>query len=401
MSQSRQLGLLPRLVVQDDGEDCIVGDPETGVFVSVPAVGGAVVRCLLAGRSTDEVAEEAERLAGEPVDIASFVAGLGELGFLDGAEGAGPTSALPVRTAPVQQRRWFSGVSPAVAAPFFGRVAWSVYTGALAVTVVTFVTRPDLLPRATDALVVEDVGLSALVAVPLAWLMALIHEAWHWLAARALGLRARFALDVRFGVLLVAETDLSQVWTLPRRQRYGPLLAGMAIDLVIIAVVLALEVVVGDLPLLRLLILVNLVPLLWQCVVFLRTDLYAVMVTALGCTNLWATSVLRAKGMMRRLTEVETSELGQASAADRRASRWFVWLWLLGPVVGLAYALSFIFPVVVEAMDWFRRGAAAGPGTVGFWWTLIATFVMLAPVLLTLGVAIIKVLRGVRSVDPS
>ena len=55
------------------------------------------------------------------------------------------------------------------------------------------------------------------------------HEGWHWLAARAAGVPARFRISQR-GMFLVAETDLTLLLTLPRRRRYAPLLAGPAIE---------------------------------------------------------------------------------------------------------------------------------------------------------------------------
>jgi len=102
------------LSVVDDGDHVIVGDPQAGVFVAVPPVGGVVVRALLAGTSVAQAAEVAERFAGQPVNVASFIERLAGLGFVVGLQDA---ERLPVRTAALQQRRWLSGPAP-------GRVRW-------------------------------------------------------------------------------------------------------------------------------------------------------------------------------------------------------------------------------------------------------------------------------------
>ncbi|NNH53204.1 helix-turn-helix transcriptional regulator [Promicromonospora citrea] len=73
---------------------------------------------------------------------------------------------------------------------------------------------------------------------------------------RAIGLG--LGLD---GVILVFETDLTQIWSVERRRRYGPQLAGMAVQGVLLAGTLLAEVLWRDAPLLRLLVLLNLATL--------------------------------------------------------------------------------------------------------------------------------------------
>ena len=108
---------------------------------------------------------------------------------------------------------------------------------------------------------------------------------WHWLAARALDLRTRFGGDRRL-FFLVFETDLSQLWSVPRRRWYGPQLAGLAIDMVVLGALLGVQLVAGPVRPLPAPVFV-LASTLWQCMVFLRTDLYGVLVTATGCRDLW------------------------------------------------------------------------------------------------------------------
>jgi len=47
------------LSVVDDGGDVLVGRPDTGRFISVPPVGGVVVRALLAGASQEQAQQAA------------------------------------------------------------------------------------------------------------------------------------------------------------------------------------------------------------------------------------------------------------------------------------------------------------------------------------------------------
>ncbi|MFC7110234.1 hypothetical protein ACFQQB_63505 [Nonomuraea rubra] len=210
--------LKPLSVVPEGDDEVLVGDPASGTFVTIPAVGGVVIAALQRGASVEEAAAEAEAFAGEPVNVPSFVETLGELGFLasDDADGDdGGDAAEPVRTAPIQARRWMTGVRPELVRPFFGRVAWACYAACLLYALAVFALRPGLLPDpAVDAFPFDDIGLSALAWLPFVWFAAASHECGHWLGARALGIQTRFGVDRRLW-MLVFETDLTQLWTLP------------------------------------------------------------------------------------------------------------------------------------------------------------------------------------------
>lgn len=404
----RRVRLRPLSLLEEDGE-VLVGEPESGTFVTVPAVGGVVLRALQRGATVSEAAQAAAAYAGEPVDVAAFVATLEELGFLaDSADHADPSPvpegtataapAVPRRTAPLQTRRWLHGLRPELVRPLFGRFAWTCY-GVIALGNVALlgVAADQLWPRPSqDAFVFHDIGLSALLLVPLVLLVAAAHEAWHWLAARAAGVPARFGVDRRM-VFLVFETDLSRLWTLPRRQRYSPLLAGMALDSVVLALVLLGRLAIsGGLwsapELLAALLaawqLALLATLTLQCMIFLRTDLYAVLVTATGCRNLWRVKSLLLRRACGRLTDTQAAELASADEVDLRVGRWFRWLWLAGLAAVTGWFVTFVVPVLVTIVAWAGEGLAAGPGSGQFWYRGLCALLLLAPLAAVVGLAL-------------
>ena len=57
--------------------------------------------------------------------------------------------------------------------------------------------------------------------------LAMTHELAHWPGARVNGAGARITVSRRY-YMMVLQTDLSGLWGVPRRQRFGPLLAGIA-----------------------------------------------------------------------------------------------------------------------------------------------------------------------------
>lgn len=370
------------LSLVDEGDDVLLGDPATGTFIAIPPVGGVVITALQAGTSVEEAARQAEEYAGEPVDVPAFVEALRELGFVDDGERA------PAPTAPIQGRRWLFGVRREWVAPLFGRVAWTVYGLAAVFNVGVLILVPGLRPDPGRDVFFADVGLSAVLLYPMFLAVAALHECWHWLAARALGIPARFGVDRRM-VFVVFETDLSQLWSVPRRLRYGPLLAGLAVDSLLLAITFALRLT-SEPPVLAALTYVLIFQIAWQCMIFLRTDLYGVLITWMGCKDLWRVQTLLRRQALGRLglplggpfgglSPAQTTELAAADPRDLRAGRWFSRLWLAGVLVVTAWIGLFVLPVLTGLTQWAAAGLAAGPGAGRFWYALGCLAIVLAP----------------------
>jgi hypothetical protein len=365
---------LVELSVVGDGDSVVIGDRQSGVFVAVPPVGGVVVRALQAGAGVAEAAAAAERFAGQPVDVAGFVDRLRGLGFVADAVGA---ERQPKPTAAIQQRRWLRGPAPDRIAWLFGRAAWTVFAGLAVFDIGVLIARPQLVPHARAAylLVHAGAGPSLVLLFPFATALVAGHECGHWLAARAAGLSARFGIDHRM-YFLVFETDLSQLWSLPRRRRFGPLLAGLATDATVLAVLLAIELGGAErwwaLPafaahLVAALAFAEAGAMTWQCLLFLRTDLYAVLVTATGCHNLWRVKTLSLRRALKILTPAQTAELATARPRDRSVAAWFRWLWLGGFLAAGAWFAWFYLPPLTHLVAWAGPGLATSPATGRFW----------------------------------
>jgi len=368
---------LRELSLVDEGDHVIVGDPQAGVFVAVPPVGGVVIQALLAGASTTEAAVAAERFAGQPVDVTSFIARLGGLGFV-----AGPsdTERRPASTAALQQRRWLGGPAPESVRWLFGRAAWSVYAALFAFDLAVMIGFPQLIPRPRAAydLLGAGPGPSLVALFPLATSLVAAHECAHWLAARGAGLTTRFGIDHRM-YFVVFETDLSQLWTLPRRRRFGPLLAGLAIDSAVLAVLLAVELTAAEhwwappalaAAVVAALAFVEVAGMTWQCLLFLRTDLYGVLVHATGCHNLWRVKTLSLRSALRMLNPAGAAELAASGHRDRAVAAWFRWLWLAGYLAAGAWFAWFSLPLLARLAGWAQPGLATSPRTGRFWITI-------------------------------
>lgn len=371
-----------RLVVSRDGAEYTIGRPDLGVYVAVPEAGAVFIETLQGGGSVEEAAERAGELAGQPVDGADFLEVLSAAELLDAA--AGPDIS---RTDTGDRRaiRWIEGVSPRVARLFFGRVAWSLYVAAAAFCTLTLVLVDAVRPSYEDWWFLGDPVLSLVVMLPIILLLAAVHEAWHWLAGRAVGVPAVFRVSRR-GPFLVFETDLTQIVSLPRRARYGPFLAGAAFDLVVLAAALALRLleqqgVLALAPMLyRLLgavVLLQLTGLLFQAAVFLRSDGYAVLANALRCHNLYRASWLTLKSRLLRPNESDLAELAAVGEHDRRVASWFSAAYLVGMLAVAWFALTFMLPYLISMTGWLATSLGSAAITTALFWESAAVLLFL------------------------
>lgn len=386
---------LARVVVVEDGDSVIVGRPDLNLFFAVPLPGGAFVTALQETGSIEVATARAEGIAGEPVDGIDFLRGLIDTGLFDDA-----TSDLAVAGGGEARRetKWLEGVSPRVAKRFFGRAAWFLYAAAALGATLLIVCVPDLRPHSSNVWFTEDKALSSLVVAAIAIALTAVHEAWHWLAGRAAGVPAVFRVSRR-GVFLVFETDVSQLVTIPRSQRSGVFLAGMAVDSVILFLALAVQwaalsqggpTAVGLAAFLGAVAFIKVVGIGQQwALVFLRSDVYALLANVLGCHNLYRAVWLAAKSRLWRLSDEDRAELASISDHDRRVGRWFGLVYVGGCLLVGAFLIWWVLPFLVGLVRWLVPVISAGDiGSTQFWTALAllgySAAVWLAPPLLAL-----------------
>jgi putative peptide zinc metalloprotease protein len=378
------------IVEQDSG--FIVGDPVQGAFIQLPHVGVAVIERLRTGASIAEVTAMFRSTAGGAapderststtsgkvtgdVDVLDFANALVELGFVKVIDG------IPISTAiGASARRWLTGPRPERIRWLFSGPAWIVYSLLFVGCVATEIVSPSYRPHASDYFFLSDPLASIAILTLLSFATAGGHECFHWLAGSAQGVSARFAISRRL-YFLVFETDLTQLWSLPRRRRYGPLLAGMAFDTTILAVTIIARFLIASgtvtaPPLARQLLAAIAVmittKLAWQFCVFLRNDLYLVLSAVLGCVNLWRISMLTVKKAAWRLTPGEQAELAAADDHSRQHARWYSWLCVAGVAGAAWFAAYLVAPMIWRVIRSLANQMATSPPASPRFWEALA-----------------------------
>jgi hypothetical protein len=323
------------------GDEVTVGRRDIDSYGIVSAEAAELLRQLEAGATPRAAGDWYESEHGEPIDVDDFVAALNELGFVRVAN-----------EAPARPLRW-----QRLGAAAFSVPAWIAYAAIIASALIATVRNPDLAPTYrhvffTDYYVVIQTVLFA-VAVP----QLLLHESFHALAGRRLGLRSGLTIGRRL-YFVVLETSLDGLVTVPGRQRYLPILAGMLADVL----VLALLTIVADLTreadgafslegkvCLAVAFAVCL-RIAWQFSFYLRTDIYALIATALGCVDLHTTTKLMIRNRCNRMLGRHDKLIDESTwyAADRKAARWYSWLIVVGYSVSLATFALAVAPIAYQ-----------------------------------------------------
>ncbi|MEU2156214.1 hypothetical protein ABZ532_14555 [Streptomyces sp. NPDC019396] len=392
-SADTPLALHP-LVYLDDGEEVTIGRPDTDSYAIFPPDGAQLVRRLARGATPAQASDWYAAEYGERADVEDVIDALRELGFIRGADEK-PGAVEPVR---------WQRLGRALFSPF----AWICYAAIVLWAVLRMVMSPDLVPTPQDLLFSDYYAVISIVLLVAAVPLIAIHEAFHALAARRLGVRSRTRMSYRF-YFLVVETALDGLVAVERRKRYLPIVAGMVADCVLLGLLIAVADTArapdGALSLTSRVCLglafAALLRLLWQFFLYLRTDVYVLITTMLGCVDLHTTSIRLLRNRLLRLLG-RTDKLADESPwhpVDRRAARWYSWLIVVGYTVSLGTFVLALAPVLVRmvsgAVDRYGSGGHAGwVGLVDSSVFLLLTFGQLA---LTIWIAARERTRSRRS----
>src|SRR5262249_50894152 len=153
------------------------GRPDTDSYVILPADGVALLRELERGTPPAAAARWYEQAYGGPVDVAEFIEGLREVGFVaDPVAGGAPAAAPP-------PLRWVR-----VGRALFSPVAWAGYALLVLACVVAMVREPALLPQYHHLFLTRYMAVLEIVVFVGQLPLLLFHESFHALAGRRLGL---------------------------------------------------------------------------------------------------------------------------------------------------------------------------------------------------------------------
>ncbi len=362
------------LTRQPDAGGILVGRKDLGVFLLLPADAVEVLDDLAGGMSVGEAAALYHQRHGETPDLDDLLTALEQRGFVqpaaaDGAASEDADAPETVHRRPLKSFH-FEWISQRWAARLCSRPVLVAGGVIVLLAATAALLNPSLIPGWRAAYFPNKTVAGLLFLMVLGLFTTFLHEMAHLTAARSLGVSCRFGIGNQLW-FLVWETDMTGIWSLPRRQRYLPILAGPLFDLLTasVLVLIGFAQASGWIPLHprvvqlgRALLFVYLMRLAWQCYFFLRTDFYYALSNLFGCKSLMNDTKVylrnRAVRLLRIGKEVDQTHI---PAVERRMIPAYSVIWLAGR--GLAFALllfvqlPLLFQYGMLIIGKFRNGA--------------------------------------------
>jgi len=358
---------------QQEGEDVIIGNPAKGVFLAVPPDVVEVLDQLAQGKSVGEVSDLYLQRTGETPDLADLLTHLESKGLVEPRSGGPVTrkkAGVPIREITFH----FGGLPQSIARSLFSYPVFLVEAILLILACCAIIRYPSLMPMPGDLVFDHQRAFSWTILTIFTYFGIFLHELAHLVAARAVGVNSRMGISYRLW-FLVAETDLTGLWSVARTQRYLPMLAGLVVDTTLTSILILLLLAEHQhlfsasalaVHLLRAMIFTNLIRISWQFFLFVRTDLYFVAVTFLNCKNLLVdTRVFIRNHLARLFPRIRSVDQSGIPAAEQRAIRAYAAIFVAGRIWALVTLIWVTLPVLIGYWDTIvpavRAGYSANP----------------------------------------
>lgn len=335
------------LSIQPDGDEYTVGDPVTENFIRIPYEGVAAIRLLDGSRTLGEAQDFLLSGEGIEVDFLDFGETLLELELVRSLDHQVLNPAAQ-ETAAGRDLGWMKSVGNVL----FGKVGVALCILMAISSVLLFALNPNLFPHYQNFFVFPTVGLSLLLLFVTTWVLLLLHEMAHMLAAAAAGAPVRFKFSVRW-LWVVIEAEMTGLWAQPRNKRYVPFFAGMCFDVTVLFLSLVLQFWLPEggflYRLCQMTALITLFQFLSQLMIFLRTDLYFVLITATNAANLSGDAKLYLKRTFLR-SRAAMEEWQTLKTREQTFAKWFGLLYGIAFLVVLFQLGMFIIPATLSSV---------------------------------------------------
>jgi hypothetical protein len=343
------------LTFRQEGPEYVVGCRDISVYLSVPPVGVDVIRMLDAGSTIDEVTEKyAEAPADERPDVRDFVATLADVGLVAALNGE------PVEyEAPEEQEATgvplLLGMRGGHVRWLFSRPAMVLHAAAFVAVVALLALNPSYFPLSRDFFVLPWLSLNTALVALTSVLAVFLHEIAHVAAARAMGVDGKINIGRRLWVP-VAQTNLGEIWELPRGSRIIVFLAGMMLNTWILLACLLIVMHIGPSPWqswLKLVMITQFYGIASQFVFLVKTDLHYVLADVFYARNLMEQSREYLEGVASRAGIpglCPPPDLSALPTVERRFVKVYAWASVVGLVLAVALFFGYALPFAVRSI---------------------------------------------------
>ncbi|WP_040206161.1 hypothetical protein [Neobacillus jeddahensis] len=357
--------LLVPLAIRKDKKNYIVEDQTTGDFFEMPVVCIDAIELIQTDLPLGEIEQQLKaKYPNEEIDLIDFAKQLSELKLVVEMDGV-----IIDRKENKGESLGYLWISPQIGKFFFNKGSYLVYAALLVMIIYLFITKPGLFPHYKDLFISDYMMLNIPVWILLTFCLVLFHEFGHVLAMRAKNLPTRLEIGHRL-FLVVLETDMSAVWKLPSTDRNVLYLAGLCFDTVILSLALLGQLMFANgsgvfLSILNIIILDTFIRIVYQCCIYMKTDLYYVFENTSGCYNLME----NAQDMIRKRLPFRKAQSSEEVIFTGERKTVFIYsiFYFIGVALTISLYFFFYLPQLLFAWKKIIPGFSEGAATLPFW----------------------------------
>lgn len=361
---SSQLLLVP-IEIRKDTRHYIVEDVTSGEFYEMPRVCIDAIHLVQNGEILGEVERQLkEKYPKEEVDLLDFAQQLLELKLI--------TEIDCIKVENKQNKIENLGllwISPKLGKFFFNKAAFIVYLLLFLINVGLVIYHPSLFPHYKDLFIFHLMVFNIPAWLVLMSILVLIHELGHVLAIRARNLPTKLDVGHRL-FLVVLETDMSSAWKLPSKDRNVLYLAGLCFDTVILFLAFVSQLIFSNgsgifLSIMHVVVMDTFIRMVYQCCIYMKTDLYFIFENISGCYNLME----NAQQIIRKWLPFQQppSKNEVVFAGEKRTVFFYSIFYFAGVFLTISLYVLFYIPQMFYSIKRVLPGFEKAPNSLAFW----------------------------------
>ncbi|WML38392.1 hypothetical protein RCG19_14325 [Neobacillus sp. OS1-2] len=361
--------LLTPLNIRKDKKNYIIEDIDSGEFYEMPEVCIEAINLIGVGKHLGDIEKKLkDKYPNDDVDLLDFAEHLLELQLIEEIDGV-----KVERQVQQKERLGFSSISPKVGKFFFNKISYLLYLSLFVVNIILVIVKPSLFPHYKDIFVFDIMVLNVVVWMTISFILVLIHEFGHILAMRAHNLPTKLGIGHRL-FFVVFETDMSSIWRLPSKDRNVLFLAGLCFDTVILFIALICQLIFPNgisLSLTTLAVFDIFTRIVFQCCIYMKTDLYFVFENVSGCYNLIENANQTIRKWFPFLKFSANDEVEFES--ERRTIFFYSIFCVVGVGLTIFLYAKYYIPEIIHAAKILLPGYLQSPTSLVFWDAVVFT----------------------------
>ncbi|MGG1676263.1 hypothetical protein ACIFOT_11020 [Neobacillus sp. NRS-1170] len=375
------LSLVP-LEIRKDKKHYIVEDKISGEFYEMPEVCIDAINLINQGEQLSAIEGLLkDKYPSEEIDLMDFAKQLLELELINEIDG--------IKVEVIEKNKeslGFLWISPLLGKFFFNKISLLIYSALFVSNIYLFISHPNLFPDYKDLFIFDYMMFNIPAWMIITFILVLTHEFGHVLAMRAQNLPTKLEVGHRL-FLVVLETDMSGVWKLSSKERNVLYVAGLCFDTVVLSLALICQLNFASgsgifLSIMNVVVLDTFIRMVYQCCVYMKTDLYYVFENVSGCYNLME----NAQRNIRKWLPFQKSYLRDdvIFESERKTVYTYSIIYFIGVILTVSLYFTFYIPQLIFALKKVLPGFLAGATSFPFWDAVIFTMQIIIGLLLLL-----------------